>query len=991
MKKIYATLLMLLVGIMAFAQDKAITIQCDNYEYLNVYAPGSYGGSDDDLLAWNTETKSVQVSFTGDEYSCYMKTKPGYEITEVLDGDGDNLLWGSSDIEWSIYKSQVNDGDVVKVTVKERLPKVAYIKGNPDEVYVEWKQKKYTADDQEDGRWKIAIDDGDYGSIYVYANDGYQLTKVYNSTNERDFLSIPGESAFISIYALEQCDNFIKVTAADLSELRTSKFTLEVDGDLAKVILRRNGSYNNIKLTEGPNEIWFNPATDIPFQLLPENSNSYFYKVTNNGEVVPRSGYMYRLEPENGDEYVVYTEFPENVPVPVSFNFTNENTEDAILKVLVDNKPVEKEVWSSPDFTVNLGSNIGITFNTVYSTEFYVDDVKEYVWGSYSKTVVDETPLKFTITAEKLPVYVLTVNIDDPSHIKLLASGTEMSLNPGENTIELSQGYNYLNITPTPTGVITAITTDPELENPITDFNYVNLYNIKNDMLMTITTEEFVRGNKGIAYLAQGNSTSAIADGNGWDASTLILGSNIPQTQEVDLQTGYNFYDWCEADLPFRYSFFPDPFIYLNDELIEVSYYEGIKDLKENDVLKFYPEEVDPLTATLDIEEGLKATITTDYVNEAAADAEALTVLPGTWVTVAFEKAENMAYIVAVDDIPVEADEDGVYGFTVNEDCMVTIASSPAFPAEFNITADCENVEINQGLDDDTYMIEVSGTSYDENVTLSFERPEGWDGIILINADNMYGSMKKVPSYWPTIDQIKEVMGETAEIQQGLEFTVPADGMHIYMGMLYVGDQVAEGDGYGFWLQTDLSPAVVPAFPEKFDVTLSSEGLTVSQEADGFGGVIINVEGECEADELTVTVATPEGWDGFVGHVFADEPGISPYADQPIFWVAVNDLLDEGMEKTNSLTFAVPDEATAQIGEMFLYIGERADLGRIIELDVNVTKKGSGIEAINADSLINQDVYNLQGILVKAAATAEDLKALPAGLYIVGGKKVVIR
>lgn len=97
------------------------------------------------------------------------------------------------------------------------------------------------------------------------------------------------------------------------------------------------------------------------------------------------------------------------------------------------------------------------------------------------------------------------------------------------------------------------------------------------------------------------------------------------------------------------------------------------------------------------------------------------------------------------------------------------------------------------------------------------------------------------------------------------------------------------------------------------------------------------------------------------------------------------------MEKTNSLTFAVPDEATAQIGEMFLYIGERADLGRIIELDVNVTKKGSGIEAINADSLINQDVYNLQGILVKAAATAEDLKALPAGLYIVGGKKVVIR
>lgn len=51
----------------------------------------------------------------------------------------------------------------------------------------------------------------------------------------------------------------------------------------------------------------------------------------------------------------------------------------------------------------------------------------------------------------------------------------------------------------------------------------------------------------------------------------------------------------------------------------------------------------------------------------------------------------------------------------------------------------------------------------------------------------------------------------------------------------------------------------------------------------------------------------------------------------------------------------------------------------------------SGVESVTAESSDTVDVYNLQGILVKHNATKEDINSLPAGLYIAGGKKVMLK
>lgn len=51
----------------------------------------------------------------------------------------------------------------------------------------------------------------------------------------------------------------------------------------------------------------------------------------------------------------------------------------------------------------------------------------------------------------------------------------------------------------------------------------------------------------------------------------------------------------------------------------------------------------------------------------------------------------------------------------------------------------------------------------------------------------------------------------------------------------------------------------------------------------------------------------------------------------------------------------------------------------------------SGVENVISDKASTGDVYNMQGICVKRAATTEDLNTLPAGIYIINGKKIVVK
>ena len=77
--------------------------------------------------------------------------------------------------------------------------------------------------------------------------------------------------------------------------------------------------------------------------------------------------------------------------------------------------------------------------------------------------------------------------------------------------------------------------------------------------------------------------------------------------------------------------------------------------------------------------------------------------------------------------------------------------------------------------------------------------------------------------------------------------------------------------------------------------------------------------------------------------------------------------------------------------------GEKAETDEngnyVVEItkDTNITiSETTGIESVSiAPNAINNNVYNMQGILIIKNASTEQINNLPAGLYIVNGKKVV--
>ncbi|MDE6369850.1 MAG: hypothetical protein K2K94_11520, partial [Muribaculaceae bacterium] len=106
--------------------------------------------------------------------------------------------------------------------------------------------------------------------------------------------------------------------------------------------------------------------------------------------------------------------------------------------------------------------------------------------------------------------------------------------------------------------------------------------------------------------------------------------------------------------------------------------------------------------------------------------------------------------------------------------------AEPVFPDVIDVTANCETVTISQEFDEDIEAISImaTGTTTEDNVTLTFNLPKGWDG--LIGGIMPIGIMNsRAESEWLPIEGFRQVMEELMnmeDIVQGTEFTFPANG-----------------------------------------------------------------------------------------------------------------------------------------------------------------------------------------------------------------------
>ena len=58
---------------------------------------------------------------------------------------------------------------------------------------------------------------------------------------------------------------------------------------------------------------------------------------------------------------------------------------------------------------------------------------------------------------------------------------------------------------------------------------------------------------------------------------------------------------------------------------------------------------------------------------------------------------------------------------------------------------------------------------------------------------------------------------------------------------------------------------------------------------------------------------------------------------------------------------------------------------------IAITNETAGVEDVSINATGASDVYNLQGVLVLKAASDDEISSLPAGIYVAGGRKIVVK
>lgn len=135
-----------------------------------------------------------------------------------------------------------------------------------------------------------------------------------------------------------------------------------------------------------------------------------------------------------------------------------------------------------------------------------------------------------------------------------------------------------------------------------------------------------------------------------------------------------------------------------------------------------------------------------------------------------------------------------------------------------------------------------------------------------------------------------------------------------------------------------------------------------------------------EPEKYTVTV-TQNASDAITGFT-TDGQAYSNYASG--FTALKDTQVGITLDSTSGAQVVVDGEA-ASVDENGVY---NVAITKDTEIVIDNT---NSIESIAGNEASDNNVYNLQGILVIKNASAEQINALPAGLYIVNGKKVVVR
>jgi hypothetical protein len=519
-----------------------------------------------------------------------------------------------------------------------------------------------------------AITVAEYASVYIYAKDGYSLDRVYSTATYSD--SYINGGSYCYIYPSSSYEgSSVEVTSSKIEYDGTVQVYVD---DASKVQLQCNSTYRYVTLVDGWNEVSFQSSKEVPMSISPATYGSTIYKVELNGQAVEAQGTSYRITPAaSGDTIKITVAYPD-IEVPVKFTFTDgEEAGDAscITSVTVNGESISADVYTADNFTVKLGSTLAVTGNTTdYKfNSFSVNGSSQYFYGSYNTTVSNENGYEFAIDAHKYGVLNYTINVEDASAITAYNgysyNGNVISLIDGANELTISENSPYIQIVANSGCTISSIK-----DQNGTDYTSSYSITVTEGMELTVVAGKIVR-DKVLTVNVHDLDQAP-------DYFSFARSANSSSREVIALTEGTNTINFYDGDNNFGIVNMSDNgSVFQNKFPATASYSSYYLTFADGDVLDIYfADNAETCNVEFEFNDYQSYNIIAKFGNLTVRSWEAgLKVLPGATFQIANTindtTAKQTAVKVTVNDKDLEADDEGYYNITINEDSKIVISA----------------------------------------------------------------------------------------------------------------------------------------------------------------------------------------------------------------------------------------------------------------------------------------------------------------------------
>lgn len=295
---------------------------------------------------------------------------------------------------------------------------------------------------------------------------------------------------------------------------------------------------------------------------------------------------------------------------------------------------------------------------------------------------------------------------------------------------------------------------------------------------------------------------------------------------------------------------------------------------------------------------------------------------------------------------------------TVNQ--ILYIPAPLEFPEEMSFTlngeTELEGVTVSQEFSDGTIDIYVNGEYAADEITMEFATPQGWDSMVVqVLGGGDFEYAKKAPVENDEYSWVSLEQAEAYGSKPGNTFTFPVDGEYYYGIINLVKDNQVYWATIGVNFEVSKAEGAEPTFPNTVEYTINGEkelaGVDVVIKEDEVYGPTMTLTGESDAETISVTLALPSGWDGWV------VSSSNEVSEQPIAqtrgeydWYPLDYLINYmGYQKGNTVTFTVGEED--QWASFGLYKDGNVYQLKNVTIEFEVVSAGGSTDPVFPESL----------------------------------------